>query len=137
VSREDKGSYPLISRVPKHQNSYRLPRVLYSWTVYALPWVLVSMVLISSLLAKVKKGSRHYRLRSFIPFYGRNKPQILQKDLVRAFSKREGILGTEPPRGPNSYTCCHFRISRVGVLGLTSTREIAPRYSRCRNTENS
>jgi hypothetical protein len=52
---EDKGSCPLVSRVPKRRSAYQKPRVLYRWTVQVLPWIMGSTVLISSFLARVKR----------------------------------------------------------------------------------
>jgi hypothetical protein len=55
MTREDKGSFPLVSRVMKRQSSYQQPRVLYRWAVQVLPWIMGSTVLISSFLARVKR----------------------------------------------------------------------------------
>jgi hypothetical protein len=47
---------PFVFRVPKRRSAYQRPRVLYRWTVQALPWTMGSMVPIPSSLAREKEG---------------------------------------------------------------------------------
>jgi hypothetical protein len=75
---------PFVSRVPKRRSAYQRPRVLYRWTVQALPWTMGSMVPIPSSLAREKGGRGINACVSFLNQTVITDPGILRRDPVRA-----------------------------------------------------
>jgi hypothetical protein len=135
MSREDKGSYPLISRVPKSRNAYG--RHVYS-TVGRSRYSHGSWNRRSRFLRYLRRLKRGRGINACVPSSNLTVVTDLRSsERISFVHLARGRVSWVPNHRKvlNSSTRCHFGISWVEVSGLASTRGLAPRYPRCRNSE--